>query len=53
VAAQTVNGGAVAEVTKQRYPEHPQRIPEAIHDARVKAIVDMVSAMQTAPTEPH
>ena len=53
VAAQTVNGGAVAEATKQRYPEQPQRIPEAIHDARVKAIVDMVSAMQTAPTEPH
>jgi tRNA nucleotidyltransferase (CCA-adding enzyme) len=50
-AAQTVNGGAVAEVTRQRYPEQPQRIPEAIHDARVKAVADIVALAQSATKE--
>jgi tRNA nucleotidyltransferase (CCA-adding enzyme) len=51
VAAQTVNGGAVAEATRQRYPEQPQRIPEAIHDARVKAVADIVALAQAGSKE--
>lgn len=47
-AAQTVNGRDVAEIVRQRYPEQPERIPQAIHDARVKAITELVSMMQTA-----
>lgn len=37
-AALTVNGGEIAEVTRQRYPDQAQRIPEAIHEARVRAV---------------
>lgn len=37
-AALTVNGGEIAELTRQRYPDQPQRIPEAIHEARVRAV---------------
>ncbi|MES2024564.1 MAG: multifunctional CCA addition/repair protein [Pseudomonadota bacterium] len=37
-AAQTVNGGEIAEATRQRYPDQAQRIPEAIHEARVHAV---------------
>jgi tRNA nucleotidyltransferase (CCA-adding enzyme) len=45
---QTVNGGEVAELTRQRYPEQPERIPEAIRDARVAAIAGLVEAERTA-----
>lgn len=37
-AALTVNGGEIAELTRQRYPDQAQRIPEAIHEARVRAV---------------
>lgn len=37
-AAQTVNGGEIAEATRLRYPDQAQRIPEAIHEARVHAV---------------
>lgn len=37
-AALTVNGGEIAEVTRQRYPDQAQRIPEAIHEARVRTV---------------
>jgi tRNA nucleotidyltransferase (CCA-adding enzyme) len=53
IAAQTVKGGDVAEIARQRYPQQPQRIPEAIHDARVKAVADIVSAAQSTPGEAH
>jgi tRNA nucleotidyltransferase (CCA-adding enzyme) len=46
-AAQTVNGGEVAELTRQRYPDQPQRIPEAIHDARVQAVAAAISKLKT------
>lgn len=45
--AQTVNGGEVAELTRQRYPDQPQRIPEAIHDARVQAVAAAISKLKT------
>ena len=38
-AAQTVNGGDIAEQVRQRYPDQPQRVPDAIREARVKAVV--------------
>lgn len=53
IAAQTVNGGDVAELTRRRYPEQPQRIPEAIHDARVKTVGDLVGVARLSPKEPH
>lgn len=46
-AAQTVNGGEVAELTRQRHPDQPQRIPEAIHDARVQAVAAAISKLKT------
>lgn len=46
-AAQTVNGGEIAELTRQRYPDQPQRIPEAIHEARVQAVADAISKLKT------
>ncbi|MNN90390.1 multifunctional tRNA nucleotidyl transferase/2'3'-cyclic phosphodiesterase/2'nucleotidase/phosphatase [compost metagenome] len=46
-AAQTVNGGEIAELTRQRYPDQPQRIPEAIHDARVQAVAAAISKLKT------
>jgi len=42
-AAQTVNGGGIAELTRLRYPDQPQRIPEAIHEARVQAVAAVVN----------
>jgi tRNA nucleotidyltransferase (CCA-adding enzyme) len=41
--AQTVNGGEVAALTQQRYPDQPNRIPEAIRDARVKAVAAAIN----------
>jgi tRNA nucleotidyltransferase (CCA-adding enzyme) len=46
---QGVNGGEVAELTRQRYPEQPERIPEAIRNARIHAIADQVQAERGAP----
>ena len=37
-AAQTVNGGEIAALTQQRYPDQAGRIPEAIRTARIKAV---------------
>ena len=37
-SAQTVDGGAVATMARERYPDQPARIPEAIHDSRVAAV---------------
>ncbi len=36
--AQTVNGGEIAALTQQRYPDQARRIPEAIRTARIKAV---------------
>ncbi len=49
-AAQTVNGGEIAELTRQRYPEQAQRIPEAIHEARVQAVA---AALNKQPGDPR
>ena len=46
--ALTVNGGEIAELTRQRYPDQ-QRIPEAIHEARVRAVAAAIK--ETAPEE--
>ncbi|HJW56400.1 MAG TPA: multifunctional CCA addition/repair protein [Burkholderiaceae bacterium] len=43
-AAQTVNAGAIAAETAQRYPAQPQRIPEAIRAARIAAVSVIVKA---------
>lgn len=45
-AAQSIDGGQIAQSTRQRYPDQPQRIPEAIHQARVAAVETIV---KTAP----
>ena len=37
-AARAVDAGAVALATRDRYPEQPERIPEAVHAARVAAV---------------
>ncbi|MDQ7969056.1 MAG: multifunctional CCA addition/repair protein [Oxalicibacterium faecigallinarum] len=37
-SAQTVDGGLVAAATRQRYPDQPERIPEAIHQQRVSMV---------------
>jgi tRNA nucleotidyltransferase (CCA-adding enzyme) len=37
-AAQTVDGGRIAQLARQRHPDQPQRIPEEIHKARVAAV---------------
>jgi tRNA nucleotidyltransferase (CCA-adding enzyme) len=47
-AALTVNGGEIAELTRQRYPDQAQRIPEAIHEARVRAVA---AAIKEGPPE--
>lgn len=47
--ALTVNGGEIAELTRQRYPDQQQRIPEAIHEARVRAVAAAIK--ETAPEE--
>lgn len=46
-AAQTVNGGEIAGLTQQRYPDQPNRIPEAIRDARVKAVAVAIDEAKT------
>lgn len=45
-AAQSIDGGQIAQTTQQRYPGQAQRIPEAIHQARVAAVESVVKAMQ-------
>jgi tRNA nucleotidyltransferase (CCA-adding enzyme) len=47
-AAQTVNGGEIAGLTRQRYPEQPERIPQAIRDARVAAVAAALDEARTA-----
>jgi tRNA nucleotidyltransferase (CCA-adding enzyme) len=37
-AARSVNAGEIATLTASRYPDQPQRIPEAIHAARIAAV---------------
>ncbi|MGV3655045.1 MAG: multifunctional CCA addition/repair protein [Noviherbaspirillum sp.] len=37
-AARAVDAGAVALATRDRHPEQPERIPEAVHAARVAAV---------------
>lgn len=46
-AAQTVNGGEVAALTRQRYPDQPARIPDAIRDARVTAVAAAINEAKT------
>lgn len=46
-AAQTVNGGEVAALTRQRYPDQPARIPNAIRDARVTAVAAAINQAKT------
>ncbi|WP_188420014.1 multifunctional CCA addition/repair protein [Oxalicibacterium solurbis] len=41
-AAQTVDGGKIAEWVRQRYPDQLQRVPEAIRAARVEAVAKAV-----------
>lgn len=48
-AAQTVNGGEIAELTRLRYPDQPQRIPEAIHEARAQAVAAVVNKPSGEP----
>jgi tRNA nucleotidyltransferase (CCA-adding enzyme) len=43
-AAQAVDAGAVASETVQRYPDQPQRIPQAIRAARITAVGAVVDA---------
>jgi len=47
--ARTVDGGEVAAAARQRYPDRPERIPEAIRDARIHAIAEQVDAARRAP----
>jgi len=44
--ALAVNGGEIASLARQRYPAQPQRIPEAIRDARISAVAEKVRAAQ-------
>jgi tRNA nucleotidyltransferase (CCA-adding enzyme) len=37
-AARAVNAGAIAKATVERSPDQPERIPEAIHQARIAAV---------------
>ncbi len=46
-AAQTVNGGELAALTRQRYPDQPARIPDAIREARVKAVAAAINEAKT------
>lgn len=46
-AAQTVNGGEIAEATRLRYPDQAQRIPEAIHEARVHAVAAAIESLSS------
>ncbi|MNR80697.1 Multifunctional CCA protein [compost metagenome] len=46
-AAMTVNGGEIADLTRQRYPDQPQRIPEAIHAARVQAVAAAIKEVKS------
>jgi tRNA nucleotidyltransferase (CCA-adding enzyme) len=46
---QAVDSGAVAQLMRQRYPEQPERIPEAIRNARIRAIEAGVEAARGAP----
>ncbi|MFJ7567273.1 multifunctional CCA addition/repair protein [Herminiimonas sp. NPDC097707] len=46
-AAQTVNGGEVAALMQQRWPDQPTRIPEAIREARVKAVALAINEVKT------
>ncbi|MFC7289278.1 multifunctional CCA addition/repair protein [Herminiimonas glaciei] len=48
-AAQTVNGGEIAELTRLRYPDQQQRIPDAIHEARVQAVAAVVNKPSGEP----
>ena len=45
-AVQHVNAGKIAGATVQRYPDQPQRIPQAIHAARVAAARSAMTAFQ-------
>ncbi len=47
-AAQTVNGGEVAAITQQRYPAQASRIPDAIRDARVRAVAAEIRGQKKA-----
>lgn len=45
-AAQSIDGGQIAQTTQQRYPDQAQRISEAIHQARVAAVEVAVKTAQ-------
>jgi tRNA nucleotidyltransferase (CCA-adding enzyme) len=45
---QSVDSGGVAQLTRQRYPDQPERIPEAIRNARIHAIASKVEAERSA-----
>ena len=52
-AAQAVDGGQIAQLARQRYPDQPQRIPEEIHQARVAAVDAVVqTAKPDKPDKP-
>lgn len=44
-AAQTINGGEIA----QAYPEQPQRIPVAIREARIDAVRKLIDSLAATP----
>jgi tRNA nucleotidyltransferase (CCA-adding enzyme) len=43
-AAQSIDAGTIASETVKRYPEQPQRIPEAVRAARIAAVSTVVDA---------
>jgi tRNA nucleotidyltransferase (CCA-adding enzyme) len=45
---QAVDSGAVAQLARQRYPDQPERMPEAIRNARIHAIEDKVEAARNS-----
>lgn len=47
-AVQTVNGGEIATLMQQRWPDQPARIPEAIREARVKAVALAINEVKTS-----
>lgn len=50
-AACAVNGGEVAALARQRYPERPEKIPEAIREARIAAVKTYMAGQAGTPAE--
>lgn len=49
-AAQAVKAGHIAALTRERYPEQPERIPQAIRKARVAAVAGHVRQQRAIET---